>query len=184
MYRISGGNKLIDVDLILEKAGLKEGMNIADLGCGTTGHFVFPASEIVGDKGNVYAVDILRTVLHNLNKRIKQENIKNVKTIWSDLEIFGATKLDSSVLDIALLVNTLYQSRKRVEMLREAIRLLKQGGKLVVVEWKNISLPFGPPLESRVDKENLKNGVSKLGLKLEEDFFAGSCHYGLIFQKI
>ena len=98
--------------------------------------------------------------------------------------MFGATKLEPNVLDIALLVNTLYQSQKRTEVLRETVRLLKPGGKLVIVEWKNISLPFGPPLESRVEKENLKKAAPKLGLKLEEDFFAGSCHYGLIFTKL
>ncbi|OGF28539.1 hypothetical protein A2331_03185 [Candidatus Falkowbacteria bacterium RIFOXYB2_FULL_34_18] len=181
---MSGGNKLIDVQLILDKAGVKSGMSVGDLGCGATGHFVFPASEMVGNDGKVYAIDILRTILHNLNKRIKQENIKNIQTIWSDLEMFGATKLEPNVLDIALLVNTLYQSQKRTEVLRETVRLLKPGGKLVIVEWKNISLPFGPPLESRVEKENLKKAAPKLGLKLEEDFFAGSCHYGLIFTKL
>jgi len=184
MYRISGGNKLIDVNLILDKAGLEEDMTVADLGCGATGHFVFPMSTMVGDGGKVYAVDILRTVLHGIKKRIRQENVNNVEAIWSDLELFGATKLDENILDIAFLINTLYQSQKRVEMIREAVRLLKKDGKLIVVEWKNISLPFGPPLDSRVDKENIKKGSRKLGLELEEEFFAGSCHYGLIFTKL
>ena len=71
-----------------------------------------------------------------------------------------------------------------MEILREAIRILKKGGRVVVVEWKNVALPFGPPPEERVNIDLLKNGTQKLGLKLEEEFFAGQFHYGLVFIKV
>ena len=73
MYKITGGNILLDVNLILTKAGIEEGMKIADLGCGTNGHFVFPAANLVGNKGTVYAVDILKTAIEAVSRRIKQE---------------------------------------------------------------------------------------------------------------
>ena len=92
-------------------------------------------------------------------------------------------KIESSSLDTAFLINTLSQSHKRVEILREAIRLLKKDGKLIVVEWKNTALPLGPPPEERVRIDNMKMAAQKLGLKLEEEFFAGQYHYGLIFVK-
>ena len=183
MYKLTGGNALLDVNLILTKIGLAEKMKIADLGCGSSGHFVFPAANIIGLEGKVYAVDIMKTSLAAINRRIKQENLTNIEAIWSNLEIFGATNVESSVLNIAMLINTLYQSRKRVEIIREACRMLKKGGKLVIIEWKNITLPFGPPSEERVKINQLKLGVQKMGLKLEEEFFAGQFHYGLIFIK-
>jgi len=184
MLRITGGNVLLDVNVILSKAGVGEKMKVADLGCGASGHFVFPAASMVGEKGEVYAVDILKTVLETISRRIKQENISNIKTIWSNLEIFGATKIESGSLDLAFLVDTLYQSHKRVEILRESVRMLKKEGKLIVVEWKNIALPFGPPVEERVKIDPIKVGAQKLGLKLEEEFFAGQYHYGLVFVKL
>jgi len=184
MYKLTGGNILLDVNLILTKAGIEEGMKVADLGCGTTGHFVFPAADLVGEKGIVYAIDILKTAIEAINRRIKQEKARNIKTIWSNLEIFNATKIESGSIDIVLLINTLYQSHKRVEILREAARLLKKGGKLVVVEWKNIALPFGPPLDERVQVEFLKKGALKFGLELEKEFFVGHFHFGLIFIKM
>ncbi|RLC38265.1 hypothetical protein DRH27_02675 [Candidatus Falkowbacteria bacterium] len=184
MYKLTGGNAFLDVNLILTKAGIEEKMIVADLGCGSTGHFVFPTAQIIGGKGKVFAVDIMKTSLEVVNRRVKQENILNVKPVWSNLEIFGATDIEANMLDIALLINTLYQSKKRVEIIREANRMLKKGGKLVIVEWKNAALPFGPPIEERVKIDQLKKGVQKLGLKLEEEFFAGQFHYGLIFIKI
>jgi len=183
MAALIGGNALIDANLIITKVRVGEKTKIADLGCGASGHFIFAAAKIVGKKGLVYAVDILKTVLETINKRAKIENYDNVKTIWSNLEIFGATKIESGSLDIALLINTLYQSHKRAEIMREAIRMLKQGGKLVVAEWKNMVTPFGPPAEERVKRDLLIVAAKKLGLHQEEEFEAGQYHDGLIFIK-
>jgi len=184
MPGIIGGNILIDANALLEKVGVEEKMKVADLGCGSSGHFVFPAAVMVGKNGIVYAVDILRTALETINKRAHAENLANIKTIWSNLEIFGATKIEAGSLDIGLLINTLYQSHKRAEIIRESVRLLKKDGKLVIVEWKNIATPFGPPAEERVKKELVDNGAKKLGLKPELEFEAGQYHYGLIYTKL
>lgn len=179
-----GGSSLIDANYIMEKAQLGDKMKIADLGCGASGHFVFAASKYVGMKGIVYAVDILKTVLATIDKRARIENYPNVKTIWSDLEIFGATKIESGSLDIALLINTLYQSHKRAEIIREGVRMLKKGGKLIVAEWNMMAAPLGPPATEKVKKDLLETAAKKLGLNLEEEFVAGQFHYGLIFVKL
>lgn len=175
---------MIDVNYILEKAQITEGMKVADLGCGTLGHFVFPLAKIVGEHGKVYAVDILKIALDTIDRRIKVEGSKNIKTVWSDLELFNAAKIESSSLDVGLLLNTLYLSHRRVEIIRESVRMLKQRGKLVIVEWRKINIPFGPPVEERVKKDLLIQGAGKLGLKFVDEFIAGQYHYGLIFEKI
>ncbi|MBU2415976.1 class I SAM-dependent methyltransferase, partial [Patescibacteria group bacterium] len=122
--------------------------------------------------------------LEVISKRAKLENLNNIQTIWSNLELFAATKIESGSIDIALLINTLHQSHKRAEILREAVRMLKKEGKLMVVEWDNISSPFGPPPEERVKIDLIKITAQKLGLKLEDEFSAGQYHYGVIFVKL
>lgn len=184
MRHETGGSKLIDVDYIMDKSGIGDKMNVADLGCGSMGRYVFEASRLIGKNGTAYAVNILKPILEVVARRAKQENVSNVKTVWSDLEIFGATKIESASLDVTLLINTLYQSTKRVEILREAIRLTKKNGRILIVEWKNVALPFGPPSEVRVKKDMLIEAAKRLGLKMEEDFFAGQYHYGLVFTKL
>lgn len=181
---VTGGNALVDANLVLTKAKIGDKMKVADFGCGVSGHFVFSTAKLVGKNGKVYAVDILKTVLENIAKRIKQENFSNIEPIWTDLETFGATKIEAGSLDVGYLINTLYLSHKRVEIIRESVRMIKKGGCLVVVEWKNISIPFGPPPEERVNSSLLKNAAARLGLKLEEEFEAGQYHYGLIFLKM
>jgi len=183
MFQTSA-NTLLDIDLVLKKLNIKESMRVADLGCGSSGHFIFGIAKLIGARGRIYAIDILKTVLETLDQRIRQENFENIETIWSDLEVFQATKIETESLDIGLLINTLYQSKKRIQMLRESIRMIKKGGKLMIVEWKETSSPFGPLIEHRVKSEAIKSETQNLNLNLEDEFEAGQFHYGLLFTKI
>lgn len=182
---MSSPNKtlLFDINFILNKIAIGEGQKVAELGCGNFGYFVFPVAKMVGPRGHLFAVDILKNTLEDIKKRALQENLQQIETVWSNLEVFKGAKIESAVLDQALLINILHQSEKRVEILREAIRMLKTGGKLLVVEWKNIASPLGPKTEQRVNKETLKEAAPKLGLSLSAEFEAGPYHYGLIFHK-
>ncbi|MFA5318242.1 MAG: methyltransferase domain-containing protein [Patescibacteria group bacterium] len=183
MNKVSGGNVLIDPQTIIEKGEIGDRMQVADLGCGGSGHFVFPIANVIGENGIIYAVDILKNNLANIERRAKQDNLKQVKTVWSNLEIFKATKIESASLDAGLLINVLYQSNKREEMIREAVRMVKRGGKLLIVDWKKVRSPFGPSLEERVNKENLAIVCQRLGMELLEEFNTGEYHFGLVFLK-
>lgn len=184
MQNTAGSGILLDINFIMRKAQIKERMKVADLGCGTSGHFVFPAAKIIGNHGMAYAVDILKPSLETVAKRARQENIKNIQTIWSDLEVYKATRIETESLDVILLINTLFHSQKRAEIIRESTRMLKRNGKLLVVEWEDTSSPFGPPPEKRVKIELLKKVAEKLGLKVADEFDAGKYHYGILFTKI
>ncbi len=176
--------KLLDANVILHKSGLEEKMIVADLGCGSAGHFVFSSAELVGEEGKVYAVDVLKNVLENIKRKVYLENIHNIFPVWSNLEVFKGTKLEAGSLDVALIINTLYQSKHRGAILREANRMLKKGGIMTIVEWKKINLPFGPKTEDRVDPKHVIKVAQKLGLDFSEEFFVGKYHYGLIFNKL
>ncbi len=182
---MSSPNKtlLFDINLILNKIEVGEGQKVAELGCGNFGYFVFPVARLVGPRGHVYAVDILKNTLEDIKKRSLTDNLQQIETVWSNLEIFKGTKIESSSLDRALLINILHQSAKRAEILREAVRMLKTGSRLLVVEWKNVASPLGPQIDKRVNKESLKEAAPKLGIVLETEFEAGPYHYGLIFHK-
>lgn len=180
---VAGGTKLLDPFFVLNQVSLREKMRVADLGCGAVGHFVFPAAKLVGRDGLVYAVDIQKRVLENIEKKAKVENAANVVTIWSDLERFGATKIDSGSLDVAMLLNTIFQVKDKTTVLKESARMLKVGGHLIVVDWLRTGAPFGPPVEGRVEPSFIEQEADKIGLHLTKRFSAGPYHYGLIFEK-
>lgn len=175
---------LFDIDGILRKISVEEGQRVAELGCGNFGFFVWPLAKIVGRRGQVYAVDILKSTLEEVRRRALKDGWSQVKTVWSNLEIFKATAIEANSLDAALLVNVLYQSEKRAEIIREAARLLKRHGKLLIVEWSNADSPLGPEMGKRVRIEALKTALPKLELEIEEEFVAGPYHYGLVAHKL
>lgn len=175
---------LFDIDAILAKLSVEANQRVAELGCGNFGFFVWPLARLVGRSGSVYAVDILKSTLDEIKREAAKANLPQVKTVWSNLEIFKATAVENNSLDNALLVNTLHQSDKKIEIMRESIRLLKRGGKLLIVEWTNADSPLGPEPAKRVKTEALKAAAPKIGLELKEEFAAGPYHYGLILIKL
>ncbi len=183
VLKISGGNILLDPYFIFEQIGLGAGERIADLGCGSAGHFVIPAAKIIGEKGTVYAVDLLKSVLEAVKSRAKLEGVGNVELVWSNLEIYGATDIPEGSLDFVLLANTLFQIPKKEEVFREAMRLVKKGGKIAVVEWGLAAAPLGPPLDRRLNKDTVRQMAQANGLTEVREFKAGPYHYGLVFSK-
>ena len=179
---VSGESILLDAEKILSHLKISEGMQVGELGCGGRGHFVFPSVRLVGSKGRVYAVDILKACLTSIERQAKEEHWPQVMTIWSNLEVVGATKISASGLDRATLINILFQSRNIPSILTEARRLLKPDGLLLVVDWKRESSPFGPAPDRRVAAEEAISLAKTAGFKLIEQFAAGPHHYGIIFQ--
>ena len=82
-----------------------------------------------------------------------------------------------------MLTHIVNQSTAHPSILEEARRIIKPEGAIVVVEWKKIKIPFGPPLEKRVAQEEAVKVAGQVGLRLAQDFSAGNYHYGLVFKK-
>lgn len=180
---LRSGTEMINPFKALERVGIRERMRVADLGCGALGHFVFPAAQLVGPKGVVYAVDIQRDVLDIVGRRAKEERLLNILPVWSDIDVYRATRIPDGELDLTLLVNNLFLSQNRAVLVKEMARLTKKGGKAVIVEWKTIATPIGPPVEQRVAKEEAVQLMDIPEFSFLEEFEAGNSHYGLIFQR-
>lgn len=167
---------------ILSFLNLREGMKIADFGCGA-GFFTILMAKAVGAEGEVFAIDVQKSSLESVGNKAKTEGVVNIKNVWADLEIFGSTKIAADSMDLVLLSNTLFQSNKKEDILKEARRILAPEGKLVVIDWKPEALKVGPKDGYRIHKDNLIKIAEGLEFKLEKEFNAGDYHYGLIFTK-
>lgn len=180
---IFGKSELLDSAAILSQIlGLKVGNRVADLGAGG-GLFTMQAARIVSDQGEVYAVDIMKTALSDIDSKSRMAGLYNIKTIWSNIEILGATKIPEASLDYVLLVNVLFQSQKHIDILNEAKRLLKSPGKILVVDWDEKNASFSPQASMKVDQNKLIKDAEALGLRLEQQFKAGQYHFGMVFIK-
>src|SRR3989338_5582112 len=158
-------------------------MRVAEMGCGRTGHFVFLASRVVGDKGIVYAIDIIKDILENIKSRVRSEGYDNVQTIWSDIELPGKTPIPEGSLDVCFYVNVMFLLKHRTEALEEARRLLKNGGFLNIVDWAKKLCPLGPDSTQMTEPSHMVKIAEDLGFELVDKTPAGEYHYSLIFKK-
>ncbi|MFA6307487.1 MAG: class I SAM-dependent methyltransferase [Patescibacteria group bacterium] len=181
---VFGKSELLNAHQILTQTlGLKLGNRIADLGAGG-GLFTLQAARLVGDQGQVYAVDIIKNILSDIDSKARMAGLYNIKTIWSNIEILGATKIPENTLDFVMLVNVLFQSKDTGQMIKEANRLLKSGGKMLIIDWNDSNIGMGPQKSKQIDPNSLINQATKINLTLEQQFVAGEYHFGLIFIKI
>jgi 2-polyprenyl-3-methyl-5-hydroxy-6-metoxy-1,4-benzoquinol methylase len=178
-----GKSQLLDAGKILKEIlGLSLGNVIADFGAGG-GLFTITAARLVGEQGQVYAIDVIKNVLSEIDSKARLSGLYNIKTIWSNLEIVGAAKIPESSLDFIFIVNVLFQSKKQFEILSEASRLLKKGGQLLVIDWGDNRPSFAPQGDMKVDKNKVLECASQLDLNLLQEFKAGEYHFGLVFSK-
>lgn len=166
----------------LEKLNLAPGDMIADFGAGS-GIYTIEASRQVGNKGKIYAVEIQQELLEKIKSSANKESLVNIEYFWGDLEELGGSKLGDSSMDGVILANILFQAEKKDILLKEAYRVLKPRGRLLVVDWSGSFSNLGPPEEHVVKEEEASRLATQAGFHQEGGFRAGDYHYGLIFTK-
>jgi len=175
-------NKFIDPEKIIASLDVRQGNIVADFGCGT-GYFTFPLAKIVGDRGVVYALDVLPQIIETIESQAKLGDMKNIIVKRVNLEKEGGSKLGNDSLDWVILKDMLYQNQNKEVILQEAKRVLKPGGKILVAEWKKDNLMIGPEMHMRVEKQELLDLAKKIGFQFSNDIDAGEFNYGLILIK-
>ena len=178
----NGTGGFMDPEKIVSGFGIQEGMTVADFGSGA-GYFTILLGQRVGLEGKVYALDIQESALDNVRVKAKAAGLENVETIRSNLEIVGSSDLADNSQDMVLLANILFQSEQKAKIIREAVRVLKSGGFLVVIDWKRAAGGFGPPDNLRTDEIAMRSLVLGEGLVFENDIDAGQFHCGMKFKK-
>ena len=177
-----GTGGFLDPDRIINEFNVREGMQIADFGSGA-GYFTISLSERVGPDGKVYALDVQEDKLDDVRVKAGVKNLKNIETIRADLEVFGSSGLPDNSQDIVLLANIFFQSSKKADILKEAVRVLKKEGTAIIIDWKKGTGGFGPPNSVRTDDAEMAVLAQQAHLRLKNKLDAGQFHYGLIFTK-
>lgn len=154
--------KILPPEAILQKTGLKAGEKVVDIGAGI-GYFAIPAARTVGLNGRLVAVDVSEEMLTELKSSVPDELRSVVETVAGEAENLP---LESEQFDVAILANVLHESEQPDRVASEAVRVLKNGGRLAVVEWQKKETPHGPPLDERLSVEEIKEMLNKAGAEV------------------
>jgi len=158
---------------------LRDDSRVADLGAGS-GVFTVAAMKYIYT-GKVYAVDVQRGLLPLIASKIDANHQKNVEIIWGNVEEVGGSKLKSGSVDAVIFANMLFQIERKDTAVEEIKRILKDGGKLLVVDWTGSFGNMGPKEEDVVSKSAARTLFEKSGFTFLSDTPAGDYHYGMIF---
>jgi len=172
----------LNPQVLLERFGVSPGMYVADLGSGP-GFYVLATSKIIGDEGKVYAVDIQKEALSHLGEEARREGLNNIETIWGDIEKEGGSRLPDHHFDVVIVSNTLFQAEDKEGLAKEAYRILKGKGRLLVVDWEGSFNGLGPKPEDIVSEDKAKELFLKNGFEFLDSLDAGAYHYALSFRK-
>jgi ubiquinone/menaquinone biosynthesis C-methylase UbiE len=160
---------------IVAAVGIPPGARVAEIGCGT-GWFTFELEKSVRPRGMVYALDMQPAMLQILHaRRNGWERILTLPCGENDFE------LDDGEVDIVFHANALHECTDPERHLREAHRVLKDGGRLIVIEWHwaaEESQP-GPPNTDRLEVDTVRDLVQTTGFEIVDVEDVGPYHYAV-----
>lgn len=155
----------MDVNAIFDEAGIEKGSFVADIGC-HEGYLSVHLANRVGDKGQVFAVDVRADRLKVLKENLKDRKLKNVTVIHGD---YDNPKLPINALDVVIIMDTYHEMDDYMKILGHVHKSLKSGGKIIIVE-KLKSRIKGKSREDQTDAHSIgmkyvRQELTKAGFK-------------------
>ncbi len=119
-------------DKLLEALNLKNGDVAADIGAGT-GYITWRMAKKVAPNGKVYAQELQQEMLDILGENMKKRGVTNVVHA---LGTITNPNLPTNSLDLIIMVDVYHEFSHPFEMTEGLVASLKNGGRLVFVEFK------------------------------------------------
>jgi len=142
---------------------------IAELGCGAG----FYCKYLQKLAKQLYCVDVSAEAIEEAKKAVNGNNVIFL------VEDAAHTSIPSKGVDAILLANSFHDMLKDL-VYSEIKRILKDSGKVVIIDWEKKETSFGPPLSIRLSKEDYIKIFKDF--KLEKEFQPSQNHYGLVFS--
>jgi ubiquinone/menaquinone biosynthesis C-methylase UbiE len=168
--------KWYNPEKILSEAGLRPGMTFIDTGCGE-GFFSIPASYIVGPGGRVHAFDINEEAIGQLAAEAKEKHLHNIIPETGTGE---DTVVCEGCADMVFFGINLHDFKVPEKVLMNSKTMLKPGGILVDLDWKDEPMELGPPPGIRFSKEKAIKMLESAGFRIISTSDPGPYHYLII----
>src|SRR5438270_1958900 len=119
-----------EAEEVMQLAGVKPGMSVADVGAGE-GYYTVRLARVVGSKGRVLAEDIIPEVRDALSERVQRERLDNVAV---KLGAADNPMLPAASFDRVFLVHMYHEVASPYAFLWHLREGVKPGGVVVVVD--------------------------------------------------
>ena len=159
--------------------GLADGMSVADFGAGGGVQSLLAAKEVAS--GKVYAIDVQKGLLSKIQSDAEDQGITNIEVIWANLEKENGSGLGDNSMDAIIVVNILFLVENMEAFVLEIKRVLKAGGKVLVVDWNDSYGSLGPQPENILLEDDAQKLFKNNGFEINKTLpNSGDHHYGFI----
>lgn len=134
-------DRLNEADVVMDRAGIKPGMTVADIGAGE-GYYTVRLAKRVGAQGRVLAQDIVPEVIDALGRRVTRENWENVSV---KLGREDDPKLPENSFDRIFMVHMYHEITEPYAFLWRLFPALKPNGEIIIVEPDRPTQDHGAP---------------------------------------
>ncbi len=165
----------LQINRVMDVLGVREGSKVADIGAGS-GWFSVRAAKRVGTAGIVYAVEINDEYLKHIEKRSRDENLPNIRTIRGKID---DPLLPEKSVDAVLLLKTYHEIGEPVRLLKKTRDAMRPGARLGIIDRNGKGDDHG------IDRDTVVLEVERAGFALVEqhDFVkADDVDYFLVFR--
>jgi len=135
-------DRLNEATEVMNKAGIKPGMTVADIGAGE-GYYTIRLGERIGKKGRVVAEDIVPAVTEALSQRVLRG--PQLGNVFVQLGLPTNPKLPDASFDRVLMVHMYHEIEQPYEFLWRMRPALKPDGLVVVVDANRLTQNHGTP---------------------------------------
>jgi predicted methyltransferase len=162
---------------VVKALSVEDGMHVADLGAGT-GYFMPYLSKAVGAAGAVFALEVEPNLLVHLRERAEEGGFANVVPV---LTSFDRARLPEASVDLVLIADTYHHIDDRLEYLRRLRDVLRDEGRVAIVDWFKRELPQGPPLDHKIARDQVVEEMESAGYRLVDEPKILPYQYVLVF---
>jgi len=134
-------DRVNEAEEIMDSAGIKPGMTVADIGAGE-GYYTVRLAKRVGPQGRVLAQDIIAEVIDQLGRRVTKENWENVSV---KLGTPDDPKLPDASFDRILMIHMYHEISEPYAFLWRLYPALKKDGQVIVVDMDRPTEQHGTP---------------------------------------
>lgn len=149
-----------DPFVILSFCPLNVHDTVADIGCGP-GYFTLPLAKALVN-GKVLALDLDDEMLAACRERVAEVRMGNVEILkCSEYEF----PIEAGSVDGAFLAFVIQASPDKVRFLKAVREVIQPRGWCSILEWYRKETEMGPPLERRIDPDDLENVAREAGFR-------------------
>jgi SAM-dependent methyltransferase len=173
VFESPGRDQRLQINRVMDVLAISAGKSVADIGAGS-GWFAVRAARRVGSAGLVYAVDINPQAVGYIERRVRQENLDNVRPVLSQPD---NPALPANSVDAVLFLKAYHEVASPVALLQNLRPALRPGAKVGIIDRNGNGANHG------VRRQVVVREAARAGYRLagSYDFVKDGMDYFLVF---